>query len=512
MSLLWLVGIALAGGLLGLVEPATGRTALRATAIACGAALVGVLVLAWSMGTGDETLFAGAITTGAFARLVLVLWALGALGLGAISWLLGGLDRVRGLLAGNLLALAAAGPALGAIDPLTGLAAAGVAGLAALPIVFRSGRPTTIPVIARELRAVVVGTVLAAIGGAVLPIAAALSLGQTGQGGETAAGSATGGEPAAVLGLGFVTVVLGVAVRSGAIPFHLRLPRLVDVTPPAAIPLLLAWAPLPLIAASLAAVDRLVVPVALPLEGERWLVVVLAAVALSGAALAAYAQDDVRHATAYLVAGDLGLVLLGFGALDPAAWGPARAWLLVLAISKTALAAWTTVAEERFESRSIGDMGGWIRRAPVLAAGYVLVIVATFGLPGWVAFSVRGDLARLAAGSPVDAALIVLSFATLPAYLRLLLVGTRRTTSHVAGAVPERLGWVSVARPTGGRAAQLAGGAAMLRGALVQNRAPIASGLVVVLALVAVLASAGALDLAGAAAEAPTTPANGASD
>ena len=112
---------------------------------------------------------------------------------------------------------------------------------------------------------------------------------------------------------------------------------------------------------------------------------------------------------------------------------------MVLAASKTALGAWSSVVEDRFETRSIPDLRGWIRSAPLLAVALVAIVVATFGLPGWVALEARGTLASLAAGSPWSALLVLAGFLTLPTYLRLLGLGLGPATSHVERAVPERI-------------------------------------------------------------------------
>ena len=92
-------------------------------------------------------------------------------------------------------------------------------------------------------------------------------------------------------------MALVVAVRLGSDPFHLRVPRMTDVAPPISLPLLLAWIPVPLGVAGIAIVDRQLAPLALPLEGEQALIVLLALVTLVGGALAAYISDDLRHAT-----------------------------------------------------------------------------------------------------------------------------------------------------------------------------------------------------------------------
>jgi formate hydrogenlyase subunit 3/multisubunit Na+/H+ antiporter MnhD subunit len=229
------------------------------------------------------------------------------------------------------------------------------------------------------------------------------------------------------------------AARWGMLPFHLRVSRLTDLVPGETLPLLLAWIAVPMTVVALAAVDIVVAPLALPLEGERLVLVLLALGTLVLAALAAFVHDDLRHAAGYLVIADAGLLLLAVAALDPGAFGPGRAWLVALAASKTALLAWAAVAEDRFGTRSIPDLRGWIRRSPLLAAALVVTTVATFGLPGWVALDARIGLATAAAASPWREVLILAGLLTLPTYLRILGVGVGRATSRVDGAAPERI-------------------------------------------------------------------------
>ena len=99
--------------------------------------------------------------------------------------------------------------------------------------------------------------------------------------------------------------------------------------------------------------------------------------AFATGALAAFISDDIRHATGYLVIADGALVLLGFAALDPAAWGPTRVWLVALAASKTAVAAWSAVMEDRFGTRAIPDLRGWLRHSPILGAGLTVAAIAS---------------------------------------------------------------------------------------------------------------------------------------
>lgn len=554
LLLLLVVGGAAAAGTAW--SGARGGTAARVGAIGGVVALLLVLVLALASPApaagGDgvpsvvEGLFGGSLVPTDYLRLVVSLWALDAILLIGIAWLIGGLPALRGLLPGTLAAITGGAVALGAADLGLGILAAAAAGLASLIVVVAVGRGATVPVAARELRASLGAGALLLGATAVAPVAAALTLGAStgGTGGVASAADASAGEAGAVLGLVSLAITIAVAVRGGSIPFHLRVPRLADVVPPIAMPLLLGWISLPVAVVALGALDRLVAPLALPLEGERGVIIAIALFTMAAGALAAFIQDDLRHGVGYLVIADGGLVLLGFAALDPAAWGPTRTWLVALAASKTALGAWAAVTEARFETRSLPDLRGWIRRAPMLAAGLVLTIVATFGVPGWVVFGARGDLARLAASGPLDTVLILAGFLTLPVYLRILAIGAGPASTPVARAVPERIvrtrrpaetlaveaegdeGAASQdsagpARPASRRSAALTAAVSSVvsaslgrrfAAAIGRDRTELLSAAVLALAVLAALTSWGALNIGGAAAEAAPIVVGPASD
>ena len=547
---------------------ARGGRAARGGAVAGGIALLLLLILALALDTpvvatltgvepgadAVETagLFDGLLVPTAYLRLTIGLWALDAILLVFIAWLLSGLTNLRGVLPATLAALTGGVVALASADLAVGAAAAAASGLAALVAIPPARGRTAVAAAARELRlTLVVGGVLLTVV-AVAPLNAALTLEAAIAGGV--ADPATVAGASAVLGLGALAVTLAVGARLGAIPFHVRFSRIADAATPIDLALLLAWMAVPVGVVGLAIVDGQVAPLALPFAGDRLIVIAVALATLVGAALAAFIQDDLRHAMGYLVIADGALVLLGFAALDPDAWGPARVWLVAMAASKTALAAWSAVAENRFGTRSIPDLRGWLRRSPILATGLVVTILATYGIPGWVAFEARGSLSRLVADAPWDALLVLAGFLTLPAYLRLLALGTGPATSKVDGAAPERIvrrrgegasllketldvevegtaepvgaaadrgavepGGAGAApprrRPVRARsraelAASAAGGrvagvraATRFGAALQRDRTELLAAAVLALAVLAALTSWGALDIAGAAAE-----------
>jgi NADH:ubiquinone oxidoreductase subunit 2 (subunit N) len=487
-----------------------GGRAARAGAVTGVVAVVGVTVEAFALRPGRidvsgepvTGLFDAHLVATEYLRLIVGLWGLESLVLVLVAWLLGGLVRLRGLLPATLAAMTGGAVALASADLAVGFAAGAATGLAALVISLHAEGPASVAAAARDLRVSLVGgaTLLACL--AVVPIAGRLALAGAGSEAGAVTTTASGG-PA--MGVVAVVVTLVVAARWGILPFHVRVSRLADLVPPESLPLLMAWIAVPLTVVAIAMVDRLVTPLALPLDGERALLVLVAFASMAGGALAALFHDDLRHAVAYVVVAEAALLVLAIAAFDPAAWGAGRTWIVVVAASKTALLAWSAVIEDRFGTRSLPDLRGWIRRSPVLGAALALTAVATVGLPGWIAYDARTTLASLAAGAPWDVLLVVASVLTLPVYGRLLAVGAGQPTSRVDRAAPE---WVAPARPTGvsGAAspalatrARVAGGRALA--AARRDRTQLLSAAVLTLAILAMLTSWGVLDLGRAAAE-----------
>jgi NADH:ubiquinone oxidoreductase subunit 2 (subunit N) len=446
MTLLVLVAIGAAGAAISAWGLGRGGRPAEVGAAVGWLSLIAVLVLALAMeaprvDSGESAAglaaFNGHLVPNDYLRLVVGLWALDAVLFVFIGWLIGGLEGLRGLMPATLAAIVGGTVAFGATDLALGSLAAGAVGLSALAVLLVGRDAVTAG--ARELRVAIAGTAVLVAVSAAAPATTTLlfeAIGPVTEGGLSPAAGTT--EAAAMIGLFALAIALVVSVRLGAIPFHLRVPRLTDVAPPISLPLLLAWIPVPLGVAAIAIVDQQLAPLALPLDGEQTLIVGIALLTLVGGALAAFISDDIRHATGYLVIADGALVLLGFAALDPAAWGPTRVWLVAVAASKTAVLAWSAVMEDRFGTRAIPDLRGWLRHSPILGAGLTVAAVATYGLPGWVAFEARADLAELS-GSGIAWLIALAGVATLPTYVRLLAIGTGPATSRVRGAAPERV-------------------------------------------------------------------------
>ncbi len=337
-----------------------------------------------------------------------------------------------------------------------------------------------------------------------------------------------------VYGLAFLAVAIGTAIRFGAIPFHRWAARLADSAPEPALPLLLAWAPAAFAVVALAWMDRSMAPLLLPLDTERGLVAAVAALTIILGAVGAWLQDDLEHVVGYSILQDAGFIILGLAILDPAAWQPTRAWILIFVVVKTAFAAWAIALRVRFGSRRIPELGGWARRAPLLAVSLLLIVIATIGVPGLLSWDVRSELIDLSLGSgPMGIVVLLGGVASLAYYGRIALAGVSAPSTLVVAGAAERprrapagptdptAGAATGGEPTlndaeasaaatratprgGGRRAATPPVGHRLVATWRANRAPIASAGVLVLALIGLTVGVGGLgSRAAAAAPAP---------
>jgi multicomponent Na+:H+ antiporter subunit D len=387
-----------------------------------------------------------------------------------------------------LVGLAGICVGLAATDTLTALlvliATAVATSLVSLDAASASGQVRTqVQMIVEQVRLIAVAGLLAFV--AVAWAAPALS--------------GIGSDPAA-FGLADLAIVLAVAVRFGAIPFHRPVARLTDSAPGLALPLLLVWGPAALAVVVLGATDGSTMTFLVPGGIGQVLIVAVATVSLLLGAVGAWLQDDLEHVVGYSIVQDAGFVLLGLAIGGPAAHEPARVWLLVLVAAKTAFATWATVVEARFRTARLADLGGWARRSPILGVALIGIVVGTLGVPGHVAWSARASLIDAAAGEPLQAILLVGGLASLIYYGRIAAIGIGRPSVAVGAASTDR----PVPATRGSTVV------ATVQASWQLNRAPIAAGLVLVLVVLSVVVAAGGLggpEAAEAAAPQPSSAA-----
>jgi formate hydrogenlyase subunit 3/multisubunit Na+/H+ antiporter MnhD subunit len=232
--------------------------------------------------------------------------------------------------------------------------------------------------------------------------------------------------PPVVFGLAYLAVAIAVAIRFGAIPFHLWVARLTDAVPEAGLPIVTVLAAAPVAIVGLGWADASIAPLLVDLGTERGVVLAIAVASIVLAAIAALVQDELEHVVGYSIVGDAGVALLALVALDPDVSGAGRLWILALVVTRSAFAAWAAGLRLAFGTGRIEALRGWVTRSPLLAATFVLIVVASIGVPGLAAFEARSSLVASAMDDPFATLVAVCVLAPLTYYGRLLSIGLAR--------------------------------------------------------------------------------------
>ena len=295
-----------------------------------------------------------------------------------------------------------------------------------------------------------------------------------------------------VFGLAYLAFALAVAIRFGAIPAHTWAARLTDAVPETTLPLVTAIAPAALAIVALAWADASIAPLLVDLGSVRIVVLAVAIASIVLASIAAWVQDDIEHVVRYAIVGDAGVVMLAIAALDPAAWAPARTWILAFIVVRSAFAAWAAATRATFGTGRIDDLRGWLVRSPLLAVVLGLVILGSIGVPGLAAANARGALVDGVLDGPLEILVLIGTLTPLLYYGRLIVVGIERPGTH------PRVGWRPVV--TG---VDLTNVRASLVRLWSDNRLVSATGGAALLAILALVVSAGAFGATEAAAGLP---------
>jgi len=192
-----------------------------------------------------------------------------------------------------------------------------------------------------------------------------------------AAASAAGGSGQVGLLLGIAFIVVGVAFKFGAVPFHMWLP---DVYHGAPTPVTLFVGSAPKIASFALAMRVLAEGLGGALDAWQDMLVVLAALSMVVGNVVAIAQTNIKRLLAYSAISHVGFILLGVLAGSAAGYRAAMFYTLTYVIVTTAafgVVLW--LSRKGFEADALDDYKGLNRRHPWFA---FLMLLATFGLAG----------------------------------------------------------------------------------------------------------------------------------
>ncbi|BAU48954.1 NADH:ubiquinone oxidoreductase subunit N [Sulfurifustis variabilis] len=224
-----------------------------------------------------------------------------------------------------------------------------------------------------------------------------------------------------VLVFGLVFIVVGVAFKLGAVPFHMWVPDVYHGAP-SAVTLYVGTAPE---LAAFALVIRLLIDGLEDLAGAwQGMLVVLAVLSMALGNVIAIAQSNIKRMLAYSAISHMGFLLLGILSATPAGYSAGLFYVLTYAaMSAAAFGMVILLSRSGFEAERLEDFKGLNQRSPWHAFLMLIVMFSMAGVPPTVGFYAK----LLVIQSVVSAGLVWLAvlsvlFAVIGAYYYLRIV------------------------------------------------------------------------------------------
>ncbi len=187
----------------------------------------------------------------------------------------------------------------------------------------------------------------------------------------------------ALLALAFV--IVGVAFKFGAVPFHMWVP---DVYQGAPTPVTLYIGSAPEIA-TFALTWRILVEGLGALHGPGWqdMLIVLSALSLGLGNIVAIAQTNIKRMLAYSTISHVGFILMGFVSGDQAGVSAAMYYTLAYVLMAAAAFGMVILLSRRgFDAERIEDFKGLNARSPWFALMMLMVMFSLAGVPPFMGF------------------------------------------------------------------------------------------------------------------------------
>jgi NADH-quinone oxidoreductase subunit N len=196
--------------------------------------------------------------------------------------------------------------------------------------------------------------------------------------------STAAGEPSLGIVLGLVFVVIGVAFKFGAVPFHMWVPDVYHGAP-TGVTLFLSTVPK---IASFAFAFRLLAYGMGPVSAT-WqdMLAPLAVLSMVFGNVVAIAQANLKRMLAYSAIGNVGFILLGFVAGTAAGYEAALYYTVAYVIMTLgSFGVLTLASRQGFEAEEIAHFKGLYKRDPLLALAMMFLMFSTAGIPPFVGF------------------------------------------------------------------------------------------------------------------------------
>ena len=213
----------------------------------------------------------------------------------------------------------------------------------------------------------------------------------TGASGAGEAAATTGGMRLTLV-LGLVFVVVGVAFKLGAVPFHMWVP---DVYEGAATPVTLFIGTAPKIAAFGMLMRALVEGLGALQADWSQMLVVLAVLSMGAGNVIALAQTNIKRMLAYSTIAHVGFIFVGVVSGTAAGYAASMFYVLtyaLMALGGFAMVIWLGSGGE--EAERLDDFRGLNERNPWFAFMMLIVMLSMAGMPPFVGFWAKWSVLR----------------------------------------------------------------------------------------------------------------------
>ncbi len=247
-----------------------------------------------------------------------------------------------------------------------------------------------------------------------------------------------------VLVFGLVFVVIGLAFKLGAVPFHMWVPDVYQGTTTATA---LFIGSIPKIAAFAFAVRLLVDGMATLQQDWQGMLVILAVLSMAVGNVFALAQKNIKRMFAYSTISHVGFLLLGLLAGNAEGYSSAMFYAISYAIMALGgFGILVFLGREGFSAETLNDLKGLNRRSPWFAGMMLLLMFSMAGVPPTVGFFAKLFVLQAVVG--VDllwVALVAVFFSIIGAFyylriIKLMYFDEPETTAPLTSGWDLRLG------------------------------------------------------------------------
>ena len=224
-----------------------------------------------------------------------------------------------------------------------------------------------------------------------------------------------------ILNFGLVFLVIGIAFKLGAVPFHMWVPDVYEGSP-TSVTLFLSTVPK---VAAVAMLVRILVD-GLGAMHAYWadLFIVLAVLSIALGSVIALMQTNIKRLLAYSTISHVGFIMLGFVTGVISGYGAAVFYVFVyILMSLAAFGIVILLNKKGYEADQISDFKGLSKHSPWFALMMLVVMLSMAGVPPFIGFYAKFFiLQQVVSAGFVTLAVVAVVFAVISAYYYLQII------------------------------------------------------------------------------------------